>query len=84
MRLMLIVGARPQIIKSAPIVREARKHGEIEPPQETRQGRHPEEDQNIRRHYVWRSLPTRARIRGRNVEEKVISYKQQVHGYCRH
>ena len=30
MRLMLVVGARPQIIKSAPIVHEARKHGEIE------------------------------------------------------
>jgi UDP-N-acetylglucosamine 2-epimerase (non-hydrolysing) len=30
MRLMLVVGARPQIIKSAPIIREAQKHGEIE------------------------------------------------------
>jgi UDP-GlcNAc3NAcA epimerase len=30
MRLMLVVGARPQIIKSAPIIREARKHDEIE------------------------------------------------------
>ena len=30
MKLMLIVGARPQIIKSAPIIREAQKHGEIE------------------------------------------------------
>lgn len=27
---MLIVGAHPQIIKSAPIVHEARRHGEIE------------------------------------------------------
>jgi UDP-N-acetylglucosamine 2-epimerase len=27
---MLVVGARPQIIKSAPIIREAQKHGEIE------------------------------------------------------
>ncbi len=30
MRLMLVVGARPQIIKSAPIIREAQKHDEIE------------------------------------------------------
>jgi UDP-N-acetylglucosamine 2-epimerase (non-hydrolysing) len=30
MRLMLVVGARPQIIKSAPIIHEARKHDEIE------------------------------------------------------
>lgn len=30
MRLMLVVGARPQIIKSAPIIREAQKHNEIE------------------------------------------------------
>jgi UDP-N-acetylglucosamine 2-epimerase len=30
MRLMLVVGARPQIIKSAPIIREAQKHGDIE------------------------------------------------------
>jgi len=30
MRLMLVVGARPQMIKSAPIIHEARKHGEIE------------------------------------------------------
>ncbi len=30
MKLMLIVGARPQIIKSAPIINEARKHREIE------------------------------------------------------
>lgn len=30
MKLMLIVGARPQIIKSAPIIREAQKHKEIE------------------------------------------------------
>jgi len=30
MKLMLIVGARPQIIKSAPIIREAQKHREIE------------------------------------------------------
>src|SRR3990170_5668763 len=30
MKLMLIVGARPQIIKSAPIIHEAVKHKEIE------------------------------------------------------
>ncbi len=30
MKLMLIVGARPQIIKSAPIIHEAQKHKEIE------------------------------------------------------
>ena len=30
MRLMLVVGARPQIIKSAPIIREAKNHDEIE------------------------------------------------------
>lgn len=30
MKLMLVVGARPQIIKSAPIIREALKHEEIE------------------------------------------------------
>ena len=30
MRLMFVVGARPQIIKSAPVIREARKHDEIE------------------------------------------------------
>ena len=30
MRLMLVVGARPQIIKSAPIIREAQRHNEIE------------------------------------------------------
>jgi len=30
MKLMLIVGARPQIIKSAPIIHEAQKHREIE------------------------------------------------------
>jgi UDP-N-acetylglucosamine 2-epimerase (non-hydrolysing) len=30
MKLMLILGARPQIIKSAPIIREALKRGEIE------------------------------------------------------
>ncbi len=30
MRLMLVVGARPQIIKSAPIVHEAQKSGDIE------------------------------------------------------
>ncbi len=30
MRLMLVVGARPQIIKSAPIIHEAKKHREIE------------------------------------------------------
>ncbi|HKZ93518.1 MAG TPA: UDP-N-acetylglucosamine 2-epimerase (non-hydrolyzing) [Candidatus Bathyarchaeia archaeon] len=30
MRLMLVIGARPQIIKSAPIIREAQNHKEIE------------------------------------------------------
>lgn len=30
MRLMLVIGTRPQIIKSAPIIREAKKHKEIE------------------------------------------------------
>jgi len=30
MKLMLVVGARPQIIKSAPIIHEVQKHREIE------------------------------------------------------
>lgn len=30
MKLMLVIGARPQIIKSAPIIHEAKKRGEIE------------------------------------------------------